>query len=128
MENTDVTALVAKLQDDIVYVLEELLFDCTGEARTELGEILARLDGQAALLGPRFTGRLRERLEPALAALRAGAMRDACLALQGLRRGLRNCQLQMRGLPQAYPYGTELGLPDRSADSAEVGPSAHSAG
>lgn len=111
MESTDAAALVAKIQDDIVYVIEELLFDSTGEARSELGEIVGRLAGQEAVLGPRFTGRLRELLEPALEAMRARDRRTVSVALQGLRRGLRNCQLRMAGLPRAYPYGTELGVP-----------------
>lgn len=111
MESTDAAVLVAKIQDDIVYVMEDLLFDYTGEAKSELGEILGRLAGQEAVLGPRFTGRLRELLEPALAALRARDMRTVHLALLGLRRGLRNCQLRLAGLPKAYPLGAELGVP-----------------
>lgn len=104
-------ATIAKIQDDLVYVIEELLRDYTGEARGELVEMLHRLDAQAAVLGADFAGRLRDQLAPELSRLRGVERGAAHGALIDLRRGLRNVQLRLQGQQDTYPYGTELGWP-----------------
>lgn len=101
---------LAKIQDDVVYVLESLLEDYGGEARSEMVDIVARFPAQAPLLGEALARQLRPQLEQALELLR-GREREAVVRLLiAMRRGLRNCQLRVQGQDEVYPYGTPFYL------------------
>ena len=114
MNHPDLCATVARIQDDIVYILEELLSDCGGEARSELRCVLSRLDGQAPVLGPVVAARLQAQLEPVLLQLRDSRPRAAA-TLVGIRRGLRNLQLRLQEQEALYPWARELGWPAQAS-------------
>lgn len=111
-------ATIAKIQDDLTYVIEELLRGHGGEARSEMNDLLGRLEGQVAQLGEAFAGRLRRLLEQAFRHLEVGERSAASVSLIDLRRGLRNLQLRMQGQHDTYPYGEELGWPGVSSGQA----------
>lgn len=111
MSNMDVRGIIEKIQDDLVYVIEELLFDRIGEASSELNEVLQRLEAQQAWLGEGFVLRLQRQLAVALDRMSVSDRFGAASALVDIRRGLRNCQLELVGKPLTYPYGMELGRP-----------------
>lgn len=108
MNHPDLVAIVARLQDDIVYILEELMCDSGGEARRKLREVLARLPGQAGVLGEGLAARLHAQLEPVLMQLRESRPR-ATATLVGIRRGLRNLQLRLQEQDALYPWAREMG-------------------
>lgn len=111
MADPQLVTTLAKIQDDLVYVLEELLRDCTGEARSELTDVLRRLDAQTAVLGADLADQLRHWLQEELPRLRGGGRGDGHRTLIALRRGLRNAQLRLEGQPEIYPYGAKLRWP-----------------
>lgn len=107
--------VVEKIQDDLMYVIEELLFDRTGEAKSELADILHRLPAQRAVLGDAFSDQMQALFSAALERLRRGTRHEAHDALVDLRRGLRNCVQALDGQARTYPYGTQLGQPGSAA-------------
>lgn len=100
-----------KIQDDLVYVLEEMLFDYQGEAKSELRDLIARVDQEPQLLGVEFSSRLHDLLSSALKALQSRDTRKANIMLLEIRRGLRNTLLVLNGLPPLYRTKAALGAP-----------------
>lgn len=113
MTHPDLVSTIARIQDDIVYILEELLCDGGGEARLELRNVLARLDAQAPVLGLGVAARLHAQLEPVLLQLRDSRPRAAS-TLVGIRRGLRNLQLRLGEQEALYPWAREVGWPEQA--------------
>lgn len=108
---------LAALQDDLVFILEELHGEAGREARGRLRDVLARLEAQADVLGEGHAARLYGALEPVLMLLRSDRAR-AVAALVGIRRGLRNLQLRLEEQRETYPFAREFGWPRECARPA----------
>lgn len=105
-----VIVTLARIQDDVVYVIESLLEGYGGEAKSEMAEIVEHFPAQAPLLGEVFARQLGPQLAQALELLRSHEREGAVRLLIALRRGLRNCQLRLQEQDETYPYGAPLYL------------------
>lgn len=102
------TLLVAQLLDEVTYLIEDLLFDYTNAVREGIDQIVSELPGHAPVLGASFTSGLQAMLIAARAKVSAYVPREGHLALIEVRHALRNAQLQLAGMPPAYPLPPEL--------------------
>lgn len=110
MTDPHVITTLAKIQDDVVYVIESLLEGFSGEAKSEMADIVERFPAQAPLLGEVFARQLRPQLAQALELLQGREREAAVTLLIGMRRGLRNCLLRLQGMGEVYPYGAPFYL------------------
>lgn len=101
-------SLLENIEDDVVYCIEALLQDFTGEAKTELSTLLSQLHGMIGLVSGYRDG-LIIALRGVLAKLRANsASRSARDQLITLRQRVANTRLQLAGRPGKYHYAGML--------------------
>lgn len=102
-------ALLEKIQDDIVYAIECLVYDHTGEAKSEVSDLVDSLS-RADALSPEYRDSLQSSLEEILNALRLNSYdKTARSNLITLRRKIANTRLVLAGDAIKYNYANALG-------------------
>jgi hypothetical protein len=114
-DNNTQIKLIEKIQEDVVYILECLVKDYTGEAKSELTDIVKWINSTSALR-QEYRTYIMEALDKLLTAMRNDSNdRDARTNLIKIRHQLHNTLLSLKGEKPFYNY----------ADVIEVAPPLH---
>lgn len=94
--------LLDQIQDEIVYILEFIVYDYTGEAKSEISEVIENINDMSAL-DAGYRQEMVSELGDALNELKLNsASRSARAKLIMLRRKVLNTRLQILGKSLKY--------------------------